>query len=245
VLRHLIVLSVVCVIILFHYSSQHHPYSSTVIVFQTFKQVWGFIRMFFLISIGLPLVIALAAAVFALWLPLMPIWVCIFFCNSPAPTSLHDFIKETVKITVYFYGGPVVFVLAIASVGVHAVLAAPLYIAAPVMVVYLRCKSEPTPGYEIKRMLYTLWRWYCLVLCIAVYAAPVLSVAAAAAASVLVLQIIALPRTIMMYASPFVKCFFVTLCLGTETCNPSTFCSTTAVLFLNCLFTSLARFPPY
>jgi hypothetical protein len=154
--------------------------------------------LFFLIAIGVPLALVVAGAAFALWLPLLPVWIIMFFCNSQASFNALDFVKSTLKVMVYFYGAPVGLVLAIASVAVDAALAAPLYPVALVMVVCLRCKREPTAAYEIRRMMYTLFRWYFLVLCIIVYAVPIVVIAAAAAAAVMAVQVVALPRSVIM-----------------------------------------------
>ncbi len=110
------------------------------------------------------------------------------------------------RVMMYIYGGPVAVAAAVASVCIDAALAAPAYLIAACMYVRYRFHLSKLDsdlheyGYShFKGNLYQLFRWYFLVLCIIVYSAPALSIAAAAVACVVLIQIIAIPRTIMMY----------------------------------------------
>jgi hypothetical protein len=166
-------------------------------------QVWIIIRMFFLVVLGVPLATVVAVAALALWLPFIPVWASLWCCWS---SSFVEFIQMNLRIMVYIYGGPIAVAAAVASVCIDAALAAPAYLVAACMYARYRFHlselDSDLHGYSFshfKGNLYKLFRWYFLVLCIIVYAAPVCCIAAAAVACVLLIQIIAIPRTIMMY----------------------------------------------
>jgi hypothetical protein len=99
----------------------------------------------------------------------------------------------------YVYAGPVAVCAAVVSIIVNVVLCLPVWLVALVRYTYSRCKREQEDDAFNEEKLWRMLRFYFMSLCIVVYFAPLLAIAAAAATCVLVIQIIAIPRTILMY----------------------------------------------
>jgi hypothetical protein len=99
----------------------------------------------------------------------------------------------------YVYAGPVAVCAAVVSIIVNVVLCVPVWLVALVRYTYSRCKREQEDDAFNEEKLWRMLRFYFMSLCIVVYFAPLLAIAAAAATCVLVIQIIAIPRTILMY----------------------------------------------
>lgn len=110
---------------------------------------------------------------------------------------------------VYIYLGPVAVAAGIVSVVVNLALAAPLLPLFLALYVYYRWSDE---SWKFWRKLQEGLRMYFIGLCILVYAAPVICIAAAAAACVVAIQIIALPRNYMMLQDTGSWEFFIDDC---------------------------------
>ena len=98
------------------------------------------------------------------------------------------------------YAGPVAVSAAVVSVVVNFVLCLPVWLVALARYGWSRCKRNQEDDDTFnEEKLWRMLRFYFMSLCILVYFAPLLCIAAAAATCVLVIQIIAIPRTILMY----------------------------------------------
>jgi hypothetical protein len=155
--------------------------------------------MILIALIGFPLALAAAVIVFSLWLPLFPVWAIMWPCRD-ADRSFIDFLKSNANVMMYVYAGPVAVSAVVVSVVVNAVLCVPVWLFALVRYTYSRCKREQEENDAFnEEKLWRMLRFYFMSLCIVVYFAPLLCIAAAAATCVLVIQIIAIPRTFLMY----------------------------------------------
>ena len=171
-------------------------------------QVWGIVRMILFIVVGLPLAITAVSIIFALWLPLIPLWATLYLCHN-ADDGFWSFIEMNMRVMLYIYLGPVAVVAGIVSVCVNLALATPLLPLFLGLYVYYRWTEE---SWKFWRRVQQGLRMYFIGLCILVYAAPVISIAAAAAACVLLIQIIALPRNYFMLRDTESCDFFIDDC---------------------------------
>jgi hypothetical protein len=172
-------------------------------------QIWTVLRMLLLVFIGIPLAIAAAAIIFALWLPLIPLWSMLLICHN-LEDGMWAFLKTNFNVMVYFYGGPVLVAAGIASVCINLALATPLL---PVfLAMYFYHRSHDLDFDVLCDRCWKVLRMYFLVICVAVYAAPVICIVTAAASCVIFIQIILLPRTYVMYRDLESWDFFVDDC---------------------------------
>ena len=152
--------------------------------------------MFLLVFIGIPLAIAAAAIIFALWLPLIPLWSMLLICHD-LEAGTWAFLKTNFNVMVYFYGGPILVAAGIASICINLALATPLL---PVfLAMYFYHRSHDLDFDALCESCWKVLRMYFLVICVAVYAAPVICIVTAAASCVVVIQILSLPRTFVMH----------------------------------------------
>ena len=98
------------------------------------------------------------------------------------------------------YVGPVAVSAAVVSAVVNFVLCLPVWVVALARYGWSRCKrNQEDDDACSEEKLWRMLRFYFVSLCIVVCFAPLFCIAAAAATCVLVIQIIAIPRTILMY----------------------------------------------
>jgi hypothetical protein len=164
--------------------------------------VWGTFRTVLLFVVGLPLAIAAASAIFCLWLPLAPLWAALLLCGSTSE-SFTNFVAMNLRIMAYIYIGPPAVVAAVVSVFVCFALALPLL---PIVIgifsfsfFHNRRSHDGASYFNATSCIISLIRLWFLMLCIIVYSGPVVAIITAAAACVVLVQMLALPRTFLLY----------------------------------------------